>query len=122
VQREGTPIETIRPGDIVWLAPDEKHWHGATPTTGMSHIATQEKRAQKAADWLQQVSDERYGGGYGSGPGLLYMSKEEFFAPGRSLIFRAVERLSGCSFNMSRSMRRMIERFWGTWFFRPLAS
>jgi len=60
VQREGGRIEEIRPGDVVWFAPDEKHWHGATPTTGMTHIAIQEKLGSKVVDWMEHVSDEQY--------------------------------------------------------------
>jgi len=61
VQREGGPIEEIHPGDIVWFAPGEKHWHGAAPSTAMSHIAIQEKLDGKAVDWLEHVTDEQYG-------------------------------------------------------------
>ena len=60
VQREGGPIEEIHPGDVVWFPPLEKHWHGATPTTAMSHIAIQESQDGKAVDWLEHVSDEQY--------------------------------------------------------------
>src|SRR5689334_20493803 len=60
VQREGGPIEDIRPGDVVWFAPDEKHWHGATPTTAMSHIAIQEKLNGSPVNWMEKVSDEQY--------------------------------------------------------------
>lgn len=60
-QREGGPIETLRPGDVVWIPPGEKHWHGATPTTAMTHIAIQEKQDGKTANWLELVSDEQYG-------------------------------------------------------------
>ena len=56
-QREGGPIEEIRPGDVVWFAPNEKHWHGATPTT---HIAIQEALDGKAVDWMEKVSEEQY--------------------------------------------------------------
>ena len=59
-QREGGPVEEIRPGDVIWFAPGEKHWHGATATTGMTHIAIQEKLDGKAVDWLEQVTDEQY--------------------------------------------------------------
>jgi quercetin dioxygenase-like cupin family protein len=59
-QRWGGPIEEIRPGDVVWFSPGEKHWHGATPTTAMTHIAIQEKRDGKVVDWMEQVSDEQY--------------------------------------------------------------
>jgi quercetin dioxygenase-like cupin family protein len=59
-QREGGPIEEIRPGDVVWFPPGEKHWHGATPTTAMTHIAIQEKLNGKVVDWMEQVSDEQY--------------------------------------------------------------
>ena len=61
-QRAGGPIEEIRPGDVVWFAPGEKHWHGATETTGMSHVAINEKLDGKAVDWLEQVTDEQYTG------------------------------------------------------------
>ena len=60
VQRAGGPVEEIRPGDVVWFAPGEKHWHGATTTTAMSHIAVQEKLNGSPVDWLEQVSDEDY--------------------------------------------------------------
>ena len=59
-QREGGPVEEIRPGDVVWFEPGEKHWHGATPTTAMTHIAVQERLDGKAVDWLEKVSDEEY--------------------------------------------------------------
>ena len=59
-QREGGPVETIRPGDVVWFAPGEKHWHGATATTGMTHIAIQEKKDGKTVDWLEHVADAQY--------------------------------------------------------------
>ena len=60
VQRLGGPVEEIRPGDIVWFAPGEKHWHGASPTTAMSHIAIQEALDGKAVDWMEKVSDDQY--------------------------------------------------------------
>ena len=59
-QREGGAIEEIRPGDVVWFAPGEKHWHGAAPTTAMTHIAIQEALNGKPVDWLEHVSDEQY--------------------------------------------------------------
>jgi quercetin dioxygenase-like cupin family protein len=59
-QREGGTIEEIRPGDVVWFAPGEKHWHGATATTAMTHIAIQEQLDGMAADWLEKVSDAQY--------------------------------------------------------------
>ena len=62
VQREGGAIEEIRPGDVVWFPPGEKHWHGATATTAMSHIAIQEKLNGSVVDWLEQVSDADYRG------------------------------------------------------------
>ncbi|MGO8930503.1 MAG: cupin domain-containing protein [Limisphaerales bacterium] len=58
VQRWGGPIEEIRPGDVVWIPPGEKHWHGATATTAMTHIAIQEELDGKAVAWLEKVSDE----------------------------------------------------------------
>ena len=60
VQREGGLIEEIHPGDIIWFPAGEKHWHGATPTTAMTHIAIQEQLDGKAVDWLEKVSDEQY--------------------------------------------------------------
>jgi quercetin dioxygenase-like cupin family protein len=62
VQRWGGPIGEIRPGDVVWFAAGEKHWHGAAPTTGMTHIAIQEKLDGKVVDWLEPVSAEQYEG------------------------------------------------------------
>ena len=59
-QREGGPIEEIRPGDVVVFAPGEKHWHGAAPTTAMTHIAIQEALDGKAVEWMEKVSDEQY--------------------------------------------------------------
>ena len=60
VQREGGPVEEIRPGDVVGFPPGEKHWHGATPTTAMSHIAVQEKLNGSPVEWMEKVSDEQY--------------------------------------------------------------
>ena len=60
VQRDGGPIEEVRPGDVVWFPPGEKHWHGASPTTAMTHIAIQEQLDGKVVDWLEHVSDEQY--------------------------------------------------------------
>jgi quercetin dioxygenase-like cupin family protein len=60
VQREGGPVEEIHPGDIVWFAANEKHWHGATATTAMSHIAIQENLNGKVVEWMEKVSDEQY--------------------------------------------------------------
>ncbi|MGA2489600.1 MAG: cupin domain-containing protein [Anaerolineales bacterium] len=60
VQRWGGPVEEIRPGDVVSILPGEKHWHGAAPTTAMSHIAIHEHVDDKIADWMEQVSDEQY--------------------------------------------------------------
>jgi len=61
VQREGGPVEEIRPGDVVQFAPNEKHWHGAAPTTAMTHIAVQETLDGKVVEWMEKVSDEEYG-------------------------------------------------------------
>jgi len=61
-QRWGSPVEEIRPGDVVWFEPGEKHWHGAAPTTAMTHVAIQERHDGKAVDWLEHVSDEQYQG------------------------------------------------------------
>ena len=61
VQREGGPIEELRPGDVVWFEPGEKHWHGATPTTALTHIAIAEALDGKGVDWLEKVTDEQYG-------------------------------------------------------------
>jgi quercetin dioxygenase-like cupin family protein len=60
VQRWGGPVEEIRPGDVVVIASNEKHWHGAAAKTGMSHIAIQEALDGKAVEWLEKVSDEQY--------------------------------------------------------------
>lgn len=62
VQREGGPIETIHPGDVVWFEPNEKHWHGATATAGMTHTAIQENLNGKVVDWMEQVTEEQYKG------------------------------------------------------------
>jgi quercetin dioxygenase-like cupin family protein len=59
-QREGGPIEEIRPGDVVWIAPGEKHWHGAAPTTAMTHIAIQEALNGSPVNWMEHVTDEQY--------------------------------------------------------------
>ena len=60
VQREGGPVEEIRPGDVVWFPAGLKHWHGATPTTAMTHIAIQELLNGSPVDWLEKVTDEQY--------------------------------------------------------------
>ncbi|HUC50237.1 MAG TPA: cupin domain-containing protein [Xanthobacteraceae bacterium] len=60
VQREGGSVEEIRPGDVVWFSPGEKHWHGASPTKAMTHIAIQEGLNGKVVDWMEKVSDEQY--------------------------------------------------------------
>jgi quercetin dioxygenase-like cupin family protein len=59
-QRWGGPVEEIRPGDVVWFPPGEKHWHGATATTAVTHIAVQERLDGRAVDWLEQVDDAQY--------------------------------------------------------------
>jgi quercetin dioxygenase-like cupin family protein len=63
VQREGGPVEEVRPGDVVWFSPGEKHWHGATATTAMTHIAIQERPDGKAVDWMEHVTDGQYRAG-----------------------------------------------------------
>src|SRR2546423_1237975 len=63
VQREGGPVEEIRPGDVVQFAPNEKHWHGAAPTTAMTHIAVQEALDGKGVEWVEKGSDEGNGKG-----------------------------------------------------------
>jgi quercetin dioxygenase-like cupin family protein len=63
VQREGGPVEEIRPGDIVWIAPGEKHWHGGTSTTAMTHIAITETLNGSPVDWMEKVTDEQYQSG-----------------------------------------------------------
>jgi len=62
-QRDGGPVEEIRPGDVVWFAPGEKHWHGAAPGTAMQHIAIQEALDGKVVEWMEQVTDAQYGAG-----------------------------------------------------------
>ena len=59
-QREGGPVEQLHPGDVIWFAPGEKHWHGASPTTAMTHTAIQEKLNGKTVDWLEKVTDQQY--------------------------------------------------------------
>ena len=68
VQRWGGPIEEIHPGDVVWFAPGEKHWHGASAQTAMTHIAIQEVKDGKVVDWLEKVSDVEYDG---RGPAVM---------------------------------------------------
>jgi quercetin dioxygenase-like cupin family protein len=63
VQREGGPVEEIHPGDVVWSPPGEKHWHGATAATSMTHIGVQEHFDGKVVDWMEKVSDEQYRAG-----------------------------------------------------------
>ena len=60
VQKEGGPIEDIRPGDIIWFEPNEKHWHGASPNKAMSHIAIQEEVNGEVVTWMEKVSDAQY--------------------------------------------------------------
>ncbi|WP_339793473.1 cupin domain-containing protein [uncultured Imperialibacter sp.] len=60
VQKEGGPVEEVRPGDVIWFAPGEKHWHGATATTAMAHIAVHEQLNGKAVDWMEKVTEEQY--------------------------------------------------------------
>jgi quercetin dioxygenase-like cupin family protein len=60
VQRDGGPVEEVRPGDVVWFPAGEKHWHGASPTTAMTHIAVQEALDGKAVEWMEHVSDDQY--------------------------------------------------------------
>jgi quercetin dioxygenase-like cupin family protein len=60
IQRDGGPVEEIRPGDVIWFEPGEKHWHGATATTAMTHIAIQERLNGNAVEWLEKVSNEQY--------------------------------------------------------------
>jgi quercetin dioxygenase-like cupin family protein len=63
VQRWGGPVEEIRPGDVVWIPPGEKHWHGATSATAMTHTAIQERLDGKTVDWMEKVTDEQYQSG-----------------------------------------------------------
>ncbi|MBB5662714.1 quercetin dioxygenase-like cupin family protein [Rhizobium leguminosarum] len=60
VQREAGPVEEIRAGDVVWFSPGERHWHGASPTTAMTHIAIQEQLDGKVVDWMEHVTDSEY--------------------------------------------------------------
>ena len=60
VQREGDPVEEIHPGDVIWFSPGERHWHGATPATAMTHIAIQENLDGKVVDWMEKVTDVQY--------------------------------------------------------------
>ncbi len=67
VQRWGGPVEEIRPGDVVWIPPGQKHWHGASPSTAMTHIAITEHLDGKVVDWMEKVNDEQYGGALSGG-------------------------------------------------------
>ena len=60
VQGEGGPVQEIRPGDVIWFPPGLRHWHGASPTTAMTHIAIQEQLNGKVVDWMEQVTDDQY--------------------------------------------------------------
>ena len=60
IQTKGGPIREIRPGDVVWIPPGEKHWHGASPTNGMTHLAMQEAQDGDAVTWMEKVTDEEY--------------------------------------------------------------
>jgi quercetin dioxygenase-like cupin family protein len=60
IQAKGGPIREIRPGDVVWIPPGEKHWHGASPTNGMTHLAMQEAQDGNAVTWMEKVTDEEY--------------------------------------------------------------
>jgi quercetin dioxygenase-like cupin family protein len=66
VQRWGDTITEIRPGDVIWAPPGEKHWHGAAPSTAVTHFAIQEALDGKTADWMEKVTDEQYEGGTSS--------------------------------------------------------
>jgi len=61
VQKDGEAVQEVHPGDVVWFAPGERHWHGASDVTAMTHIAIQEKLDGKAVDWMEKVSDQQYG-------------------------------------------------------------
>lgn len=80
VQRWGGPIEEIRPGDVVWFPPAEQHWHGAAPTTALTHIAIQEQLNGKTVDWLEKVSDEEYAGKAIAEGGEIIMSTKSIAA------------------------------------------
>jgi quercetin dioxygenase-like cupin family protein len=67
-QREGGPVEEIRPGDVVWFEPGEKHWHGASANAAMQHLAIQEALDGKAVDWMEKVTDAQYSAGAGAAP------------------------------------------------------
>lgn len=60
VQREGGAVEEVHPGDVIWFPPGERHWHGATPTTAMTHMAIQESLNGKVVDWMEKVADDQY--------------------------------------------------------------
>jgi quercetin dioxygenase-like cupin family protein len=64
VQSEGGPVQEIHPGDVIWFAPGEKHWHGAAPTTAMTHVAIQEASNGKVVDWMEKVTDGQYAAGH----------------------------------------------------------
>jgi quercetin dioxygenase-like cupin family protein len=76
VQREGGPVEEIRPGDVVWFPPNERHWHGASATTAMTHIAIQESLDGKTVNWMEQVTDEQYGAARAAAPAAPATTKD----------------------------------------------
>ena len=75
IQRSGDRVDEIRPGDVVWIPPGQKHWHGATPTTAMIHIAIQESLDGKVVEWLEQVSDQQYRGETGMKIGITVRAR-----------------------------------------------
>jgi quercetin dioxygenase-like cupin family protein len=76
-QHEGGPVEEIRSGDVIWFEPGEKHWHGASPTTAMTHIAIQEALDGKAVEWMEHVTDDEYQGGPNGNEGTTYGDPSE---------------------------------------------
>ena len=76
IQQWGGPIEEIRKGDVVWIPAGVKHWHGATPSTAMTHIAIQEQLNGKAVEWMEKVSDEQYRNSQSTSGGIMGSTKE----------------------------------------------
>jgi 4-carboxymuconolactone decarboxylase len=85
IQRWGDPVEEIRPGDVVWIPPGQKHWHGASPTIGMTHIAIQRAVGGKNVEWMEKVSDEQYASSLAQADKITAMPKPEILAPAPTL-------------------------------------
>ena len=111
-QRWGGPVEEIRPGDVIWIPPGEKHWHGAAPTTAMTHIAIQEKLDGKPVDWLEHVTAEQYEGRSSrvaqSEPGRSSREELDRSSPQASTIERPPRKRGKAAITQSREMSQTL--------------